>query len=88
MSPFRPFLVRGKLVAHTQIVNYFSEVAKNIFTIQRVLVVISDPHLRFPPYRLETPHVTINIVEFWFLCGLWVVVVGQEGDNVFRWVVN
>jgi hypothetical protein len=49
MSSFRPFLVRGKFVANTQIVNYFSEVAKNIFSIQRVLVVISDPHLRFPP---------------------------------------
>jgi hypothetical protein len=55
MSPFGPFLVRGKLVSYIQIVNYFIEVAKNIFTIRRVLVVISDTHLRFPPYRLETP---------------------------------
>jgi hypothetical protein len=89
MSPFRPSLVRGKLVTYTQIVNYFSEVAKNIFTIQRVLVVISDPHAsHHTVWKLHKLNVTINIVDFLFLCGLWVVVVCQGGDNVFCWVIN
>jgi hypothetical protein len=68
MSPFRPFLVSGKLVAYTQIVNYFSEVTKNIFTTQRVLLVISDPHLGFRPYRLETPQTQCHLQH----CGLLV----------------
>jgi hypothetical protein len=90
MSPFRPFPVRGKLVAYTQIVNYFSEVAKNIFTIQRVLAVISERHLCFLPYRLETPQTQCHHQH----CGLLVplravvVVVGQGDDTVFCWIIN
>jgi hypothetical protein len=68
MSPFDPFLVRGKLVGYTQIVNYFSEVAKNILTIQRVLVIIYGPQLLIASHhtgwKLHKLNVTINIVDF------------------------
>jgi hypothetical protein len=27
-------------------------------------------------------------MDFWFLCGLWVVALDQGGNNVFFWFIN
>jgi hypothetical protein len=34
-------------------------------------------------WKLHKLNVTINIVDFWFLCGLWVVVVTKEATINF-----